>query len=124
MMSAWFGSALSVSILWSLRQKDTEVLVQKFSLQLITKLEVTTSSLLVLVGILMLISEPKWMQFGWLHTKTVLWFLATALSHISRRTLRNLLAGKSELSRRYVVLRWFLLLCLVIAVVLAFFKPF
>ncbi len=123
-MSAWFGSALSVSVLWGLKQNDTETFVQKFSLQLVAKLEGAASGLLVLIGILMLISEPGWIEFGWLHTKLILWLLAIVLSHVSRRVLKNLLAGRSDLNRRFGILRRLILLCLITAVVLAYFKPF
>ena len=82
-MAAWFGTALTVSIIWSKRQiEDKELL-----LDLITKVEMPASFFMPLTGVLMMIDQTHWLSVGWLHIKVLIGLGAVVFSHMSRAKL-------------------------------------
>ena len=64
-MAAWFGTALTVSIIWSKKQINEKELI----LNLITKVEIPASFFIPLTGVLMMIDQTHWFQVGWLQIK-------------------------------------------------------
>ena len=79
-MSAWFGTALAVSIIWSKQDK----LDLKLILDLISKVEMPASFFIPLTGVLMTIDQTFWLSMGWIQLKIMLGLIAVAFSHISR----------------------------------------
>ena len=82
-MSAWFGTALVVSIIWS--KKDGVDL--NLILDLITKVEMPASFFIPLTGVLMTIDQTYWLNIGWIQLKIVIGLLAVVFSHLSRAML-------------------------------------
>ena len=82
-MSAWFGTALVVSIIWS--KKDG--LDLNLILDLITKVEMPASFFIPLTGVLMTIDQTYWLNIGWIQLKIVIGLLAVVFSHFSRAML-------------------------------------
>ena len=82
-MSAWFGTALSVSIIWSKNDKSDISLIQ----DLITKVEMPASFFIPLTGVLMTIDQTYWLNLGLIQLKIVVGLLAVAFSHYSRAIL-------------------------------------
>lgn len=79
-MAAWFGTALTVSIIWSKK----EVGDTKLILDLISKIEMPASFFIPLTGVLMMIDQIHWLQVGWIHFKIVVGLLAVGFTHVSR----------------------------------------
>ena len=63
-MSAWFGTAIVVSVIWS--KKDGIDL--NLILDLITKVEMPASFFIPLTGVLMTIDQTYWLNIGWIAT--------------------------------------------------------
>ena len=63
-MSAWFGTALAVSIIWSKQDK----LDLKLILDLISKVEMPASFFIPLTGVLMTIDQTFWLSICLLYT--------------------------------------------------------
>ena len=82
-MSAWFGMALAVSIIWSRKDRSDLNLI----LDLITKVEMPASFFIPLTGVLMTIDQTYWLKIGWIQLKIVFGFLAIVFSHYSRAML-------------------------------------
>ena len=82
-MSAWFGMALTVSIIWSRKDRSDLNLI----LDLITKVEMPASFFIPLTGVLMTIDQTYWLKIGWIQLKIVFGFLAIVFSHYSRAML-------------------------------------
>ena len=82
-MSAWFGTALAVSIIWSRNDRSDLNLI----LDLITKIEMPASFFIPLSGVLMTIDQTYWLNLGWIQLKIVVGLLAVAFSHYSRSML-------------------------------------
>ena len=82
-MSAWFGTALAVSIIWSRKDRSDLNIV----LDLITKVEMPASFFIPLTGVLMTIDQTYWLKIGWIQLKIVIGFLAIVFSHYSRAML-------------------------------------
>ena len=82
-MSAWFGTALAVSIIWSKKDKLDLNLI----LDLITKVEMPASFFIPLTGVLMTIDQTYWLTIGWIQLKIVIGIMAVAFSHYSRAML-------------------------------------
>lgn len=82
-MAAWFGTAITVSVIWSKRQVEDKDIV----LELITKIEMPASFFVPLTGVLMMIDQPKWLLNGWLYIKILIGFIAIIFSHMSRAKL-------------------------------------
>ena len=97
-MSAWFGTALSVSIIWSKNDKSDISLIQ----DLITKVEMPASFFIPLTGVLMTIDQTYWLNLGWIQLKIAVGLLAVAFSHYSRAILihqdMNLAHNKQKFS--------------------------
>jgi putative membrane protein len=123
MMAAWLGAALSVTIIWSLRREKTAQVNYQISLSIISRLEGITAIILVFVGALMLLQQPVWLSYGWLHMKILLWLIALSLSHISRSRLKKILQGSQDKERNFLLIRKTMLLCLILAVIMVYFKP-
>ncbi|MFC1549767.1 CopD family protein [Candidatus Neomarinimicrobiota bacterium] len=124
MMATWLGAALSVTIIWSMKNEKTEHISHQLSLQIITRLENITAIVILVVGILMLVQQPVWLANGWLHVKVLLWITALTLSHISRSRLKKLLNGEQKPGKRFLIVRKAMLLCLILAVIMVYFRPF
>ncbi|MBC8346800.1 MAG: hypothetical protein ISR89_04995 [Candidatus Marinimicrobia bacterium] len=82
-MAAWFGTALTVSIIWSKEQIGEKDLI----LDIITKVEMPASFFIPMTGVLMMIEQTHWLQSGWLHFKIIVGLAAVVFSHISRAKL-------------------------------------
>ena len=82
-MAAWFGTALTVSIIWSKKQVEDKELI----LDLISKVEMPASFFMPLTGVLMMIDQTHWLSVGWLHLKILIGVAAIAFSHMSRAKL-------------------------------------
>ena len=82
-MSAWFGTAVSVSIIWSKKDKSDLNLI----LDLITKVEMPASFFIPLTGVLMTIDQTYWLTIGWIQLKIIIGIMAIAFSHYSRAML-------------------------------------
>ena len=59
-MTAWFGTALAVSIIWSKKDTNDKALI----LDLITKVEMPASFFIPLTGVLMAIDKMFWLSIG------------------------------------------------------------
>ena len=92
-MAAWFGTALTVSIIWSKK----EVGDTKLILDLISKVEMPASFFIPLTGVLMMIDQIHWLQVGWIHFKIVVGLLAVGFTHVSRSKLIH-----SDMKNNYV----------------------
>ena len=92
-MAAWFGTALTVSIIWSKK----EVGDTKLILDLISKIEMPASFFIPLTGVLMMIDQIHWLQVGWIHFKIVVGLLAVGFTHVSRSKLIH-----SDMKNNYV----------------------
>ena len=82
-MSAWFGTALTISIIWS-KQDKTDL---KLILDLISKVEMPASFFIPLTGVLMTIDQTYWLNFGWIQLKIIIGLIAVSFSHVSRAML-------------------------------------
>ena len=82
-MAAWFGTALTVSIIWSKKEVEDKELI----LDLISKVEMPASFFMPLTGVLMMIDQTHWLSVGWLHLKILIGLAAIAFSHMSRAKL-------------------------------------
>ena len=82
-MAAWFGTALTVSIIWSRKNTQDKSLI----LDLITKVEMPASFFIPLTGVLMMIDQMHWLQVGWMQSKVLIGFLAVIFTHLSRAKL-------------------------------------
>jgi uncharacterized membrane protein len=82
-MAAWFGIALTVSIIWSRKNTQDKSLI----LDLITKVEMPASFFIPLTGVLMMIDQMHWLQVGWMQSKVLIGFLAVIFTHLSRAKL-------------------------------------
>ena len=82
-MAAWFGTALTVSIIWSKK----EVGDTKLILDLISKVEMPASFFIPLTGVLMMIDQIHWLQVDWIHLKIIVGLAAIGFTHASRLKL-------------------------------------
>ena len=82
-MAAWFGTALTVSIIWSKK----EVGDTKLILDLISKVEMPASFFIPLTGVLMMIDQIHWLQVDWIHLKIIVGLAAVGFTHASRLKL-------------------------------------
>jgi len=82
-MAAWFGTALTVSIIWSRKNTQDKSLI----LDLITKVEMPASFFIPLTGVLMMIDQMHWLQVGWMQFKVLIGLLAVIFTHLSRAKL-------------------------------------
>lgn len=82
-MTAWFGTALAVSIIWSRKDTNDKALI----LDLITKVEMPASFFIPLTGVLMTIDKMFWLSIGWMQIKICVGLLAVIFTHLSRAKL-------------------------------------
>ena len=82
-MTAWFGTALAVSIIWSRKDTNDKALI----LDLITKVEMPASFFIPLTGVLMTIDKMFWLSIGWMQIKICVGLLAVVFTHLSRAKL-------------------------------------
>ena len=82
-MAAWFGTALTVSIIWSRKNTNDKDLI----LDLITKVEMPASFFIPLTGVLMAIDRMFWLAIGWMQIKICIGLLTVVFTHLSRSKL-------------------------------------
>ena len=82
-MAAWFGTALTVSIIWSRKNINDKALI----LDLITKVEMPASFFIPLTGVLMTIDRMYWLSIGWMQIKIFIGLLTVVFTHLSRAKL-------------------------------------
>ena len=82
-MAAWFGTALTVSIIWSRKNINDKALI----LDLITKVEMHASFFIPLTGVLMTIDKMYWLSIGWMQIKICIGLLTVVFTHLSRAKL-------------------------------------
>ena len=117
-MSAWFGTALVVSIIWS--KKDG--LDLNLILDLITKVEMPASFFIPLTGVLMTIDQTYWLNIGWIHLKIVIGLLAVVFSHFSRAMLIHQDMKKDKNKQKFSFYRNICLLMLFIIIIIVGYK--
>jgi len=117
-MSAWFGTALVVSIIWS--KKDGIDL--NLILDLITKVEMPASFFIPLTGVLMTIDQTYWLNIGWIQLKIVIGLLAVVFSHFSRAMLIHQDMKKDKNKQKFSFYRNICLLMLFIIIIIVGYK--
>jgi len=117
-MSAWFGTALAVSIIWS--KKDG--LDLNLILDLITKVEMPASFFIPLTGVLMIIDQTYWLNIGWIQLKIVIGLLAVVFSHFSRAMLIHQDMKKDKNKQKFSFYRNICLLMLFIIIIIVGYK--
>ena len=117
-MSAWFGTALVVSIIWS--KKDG--LDLNLILDLITKIEMPASFFIPLTGVLMTIDQTYWLNIGWIQLKIVIGLLAVVFSHFSRAMLIHQDMKKDKNKQKFSFYRNICLLMLYIIIIIVGYK--
>ncbi|MDP6339107.1 MAG: hypothetical protein QF842_02125 [Candidatus Marinimicrobia bacterium] len=117
-MAAWFGTALTVSIIWSKKQIDEKELI----LNLITKVEIPASFFIPLTGVLMMIDQTHWFQVGWLQIKILIGLAAVVFSHISRAKLIHGDMDDEYVSRKFSLYRNLCLLNLFLVIIIVGYK--
>ena len=117
-MSAWFGTALAVSIIWSRKDRSDLNLV----LDLITKVEMPASFFIPLTGVLMTIDQTYWLKIGWIQLKIVFGFLAIVFSHYSRAMLIHKDMKLAENKQKFSFFRNICLLMLFIIILIVGYK--
>ena len=119
-MSAWFGTALAVSIIWSKQDK----LDLKLILDLISKVEMPASFFIPLTGVLMTIDQTFWLSMGWIQLKIMLGLIAVAFSHISRATLIHKKMDNKNNQQKFSFYRNICLLRLLIIIIFVEYKQY
>ena len=117
-MSAWFGTALVVSIIWS--KKDGVDL--NLILDLITKVEMPASFFIPLTGVLMTIDQTYWLNIGWIQLKIVIGLLAVVFSHLSRAMLIHQDMKQDKNKQKFSFYRNICLLMLFIVIIIVGYK--
>ena len=117
-MSAWFGTALSVSIIWSKNDKSDISLIQ----DLITKVEMPASFFIPLTGVLMTIDQTYWLNLGWIQLKIVVGLLAVAFSYYSRAILIHQDMGLAHNKQKFSFYRNVCLFALFIIILIVGYK--
>ena len=117
-MSAWFGTALVVSIIWSKKDK----IDLKLILDLITKVEMPASFFIPLTGVLMTIDQTYWLNIGWIQLKIVIGLLAVVFSHLSRAMLIHQDMKQDKNKQKFSFYRNICLLTLFIIIIIIGYK--
>ena len=117
-MSAWFGTALAVSIIWSRKDRSDLNLV----LDLITKVEMPASFFIPLTGVLMTIDQTYWLKIGWIQLKIVIGLLAIVFSHYSRAMLIHKDMKLAENKQKFTFFRNICLVMLFIIILIVGYK--
>ena len=117
-MSAWFGTALVLSIIWSKKDgKDLNLI-----LDLITKVEMPASFFIPLTGVLMMIDQTYWLNIGWIQLKIVIGLLAVVFSHSSRAMLIHKDMKQDKNKQKFSFYRNICLLMLFIIIIIVGYK--
>jgi len=117
-MSAWFGTALVVSIIWSKKDK----IDLKLILDIITKVEMPASFFIPLTGVLMTIDQTYWLNIGWIQLKIVIGLLAVVFSHLSRAMLIHQDMKQDKNKQKFSFYRNICLLTLFIIIIIVGYK--
>ena len=117
-MSAWFGTALVVSIIWSKKDK----IDLKLILDIITKVEMPASFFIPLTGVLMTIEQTYWLNIGWVQLKIVIGLLAVVFSHLSRAMLIHQDMKQDKNKQKFSFYRNICLLMLFIIIIIVGYK--
>jgi len=117
-MSAWFGTALVVSIIWSKKDK----IDLKLILDIITKVEMPASFFIPLTGVLMTIDQTYWLNIGWIQLKIVIGLLAVVFSHFSRAMLIHQDMKQDKNKQKFSFYRNICLLTLFIIIIIVGYK--
>ena len=117
-MSAWFGTALAVSIIWSRNDRSDLNLI----LDLITKIEMPASFFIPLTGVLMTIDQTYWLTIGWIQLKIVIGLIAVVFSHYSRAMLIHKDMKLAENKQKFSFFRNICLLMLFIIILIVGYK--
>ena len=117
-MSAWFGTAIVVSVIWS--KKDGIDL--NLILDLITKVEMPASFFIPLTGVLMTIDQTYWLNIGWIQLKIVIGLLAVVFSHSSRAMLIHKDMKQDKNKQKFSFYRNICLLMLFIIIIIVGYK--
>ena len=117
-MSAWFGTAIVVSVIWS--KKDGIDL--NLILELITKVEMPASFFIPLTGVLMTIDQTYWLNIGWIQLKIVIGLLAVVFSHSSRAMLIHKDMKQDKNKQKFSFYRNICLLMLFIIIIIVGYK--
>jgi len=117
-MSAWFGTALVVSIIWSKKDK----IDLKLILDIITKVEMPASFFIPLTGVLMTIDQTYWLNIGWIQLKIVIGLLAVVFSHFSRAMLIHQDMKQDKNKQKFSFYRNICLLMLFIIIIIVGYK--
>ena len=117
-MSAWFGTALVVSIIWSKKDK----IDLKLILDLITKVEMPASFFIPLTGVLMTIDQTYWLNIRWIQLKIVIGLLAVVFSHFSRAMLIHQDMKQDKNKQKFSFYRNICLLMLFIVIIIVGYK--
>ena len=117
-MSAWFGTALSVSIIWSKNDKSDISLIQ----DLITKVEMPASFFIPLTGILMMIDNTNLLYDGWIQLKIAIGLIAIAFTHISRAYLIHKDLGNAITLQKFIFYRNMCLAVLTVILIIVGYK--
>ena len=113
-MAAWFGTALTVSIIWSKKQ----IIDKDLILDLITKVEMPASFFIPLTGVLMLIDETYWLSVSWLHFKIIVGLAAVGFSHMSRAKLIHEDMTNEHVQQQFSVFRNLCLFMLLLVIII------
>ena len=119
-MSAWFGTALSVSIIWSKK----EVGDTKLILDLISKIEMPASFFIPLTGVLMTIDQTYWLSFGWIQLKIIIGLLAVSFSHVSRAMLIHKKMEDKKNQQKFSFYRNMCLFTLLVIILIVEYKQY
>ena len=117
-MSAWFGTALTISIIWS-KQDKTDL---KLILDLISKVEMPASFFIPLTGILMMIEKTYFLQLGWMHLKILIALFAIAFTHMSRAHLIHSDLNDINILQKFIFYRNLSLAALIIILIIVGYK--
>ena len=117
-MAAWFGTALSISIIWSKK----EIKNIPLTLELMTKIEMPASFFMPLTGVLMMIESPDLLASGLLQLKITISSLAIIFTHLSRAKLIHGDMKNEYVSQKFSLFRNLSLLALLVIVIFVSYK--
>ena len=117
-MAAWFGTALTVSIIWSRKNTNDKALI----LDLITKVEMPASFFIPLSGVLMAIDRMYWLTIGWMQIKICIGLLTVVFTHLSRSKLIHSDMGNDYIKQKFTMNRNLGLLGLSLIIVIVGFN--
>ena len=117
-MAAWFGTALTVSIIWSRKNTNDKALI----LDLITKVEMPASFFIPLTGVLMSIDRMYWLTIGWMQIKIGIRLLTVVFTHLSRSKLIHSDMGNDYIKQKFTMNRNIGLLGLSLIIVIVGFN--